>query len=172
MNSTRRSHLSVSIYLSLGGGRFTVNTFCPPNFQMMGIMIENGEVINWDSFCASLCQPHLSKTCNEKWWAPAVHQILFPSPFLFSTPITGLAIKKGGKKKKPKPKTQKPVPSSSTAVIGQPALHFVYMCVWEGMYHSGPSQVQWYQCQSGRGSRWGEWVTEMSATWKQVVLLG
>lgn len=66
MNSTRRSHLSVSIYLSLGGGRFTVNTFCPPNFLMMGIMMENGEVINWDSLCVSLCQLHLSKTRNEK----------------------------------------------------------------------------------------------------------
>lgn len=99
---------------------------------MMGIMMENGEVINWDSFCASLCQPHLSKTCNEKWWAPAVHQILFPSPSLFSTSITGLAIKKRGKKEPPKPKRQRPVPSSSTAVIGQPALHFPCVRVCEG----------------------------------------
>lgn len=41
--------------------------------------MENGEVINWDRLCASLCQPHLPKTCNEKWWAPAVHQNPSPS---------------------------------------------------------------------------------------------
>lgn len=87
MNSTRRAHLSVSIYLSLGGGRFTVNTFCPPNFPMMGIMMENGEVINWDRLCASLCQPHLPKTCNEKWWAPAVHQNLSPSSHPFHSKL-------------------------------------------------------------------------------------
>lgn len=49
------SHLSVSIYLSLGGGRFTVNTFCPSNFLMMGIMMENGAVISWDgALCITL----------------------------------------------------------------------------------------------------------------------
>lgn len=87
--------------------------------------MENGEVINWDSLCASLCQPRLSKTCNEKWWAPAVHQILFPSPSPFATPIAGLAIKKRGKKKIQNPKEKKPVPSSSAAMVAQSALHFV-----------------------------------------------
>lgn len=41
---------------------------------MMGIMMENGEVINWARLCASLCQPRLPETCDEKWWAPAVHR--------------------------------------------------------------------------------------------------
>lgn len=74
-----RSHLSVSIYLSLGGGRFTVNTFCPPNFLMMVIMMENGAVISKDRLCASLCQLRLSQAHNEKWWGPAVPHILSPN---------------------------------------------------------------------------------------------
>lgn len=66
MDSVVRYHLSVSIYLSLGGGRFTVNTFCPSNFLMMGIMMGNGKVIIWDRLSESLCHPCLSQACNEK----------------------------------------------------------------------------------------------------------
>lgn len=60
------SHLSVSIYLFWGGGRFTVNTFCPPNFLMMGIMMENGAAISRDRLSASLCQLCLSEAHIEK----------------------------------------------------------------------------------------------------------
>lgn len=64
--TSAESHLSVSIYLFLGGGRFTVNTFCPPNFLMIGIMMENGAAISRDRLCASLCQFCLYETNNEK----------------------------------------------------------------------------------------------------------
>lgn len=87
-----RSHLSVSIYLSLGGGRFTVNTFCPPNFLMMVIMMENGAVISRDRLCASLCQRRLSR-------APAMRSDgaqLFPSSPLPKPRLSRRLRERGG----------------------------------------------------------------------------